>query len=88
MNLNSTITIVNDTIKLKINNGDLKIDKITKSTIGTINTSVVNALIGIFNTIAVGIINVITNDVGLSLNNTLKRIGITFISFGKTTLTP
>jgi hypothetical protein len=88
MNLNSTITIVNDTIKLKINNADLKIDKITKSTIGTINTSVVNALIGIFNTIAVGIINVITNDVGLSLNNTLKRIGITFISFGKTTLTP
>jgi hypothetical protein len=88
MNLNATITIQNDTLKLKVNDADLKIDSITKSTIGTINTGVINSLIGIFKTIAVGVINIITYDIGISLNNTLKKLGINFISFGKTTLTP
>ena len=45
-------------------------------------------MISLFNTIAVGIINIITYDIGLSLDKTLERIGINFIKFGKTTLEP
>ena len=88
MDLDSTITIVGDTLKLKINKADLKIAAIVDSTIGEISTTVMNGLISIFSTILVGVINVVTNDVGISLDNTLARLGITFVKFGKTTLTP
>jgi hypothetical protein len=73
---------------MKVLDADLSIKDITKSTIGTINKTVINALISVFKTIAVGVINIVTNDIGISLNGTLKKLGITFISFGKTTLTP
>jgi len=88
MNLGATITIVGDTLKLKIDTADLSIKDVTKSTIGSVSPTIINALIGIFKTIAVGVINIVTNDVGLSLNKLLADVGITFISLGKTTLTP
>ena len=88
VNLNATITIVGQLLKMKINDADLSLASVTDSTIGPVSTSVLNALIGIFKTIVVGIINIITNDKGIDLNATLKSLGINFISFGKTTLTP
>ena len=88
MNLNATINIDGDTLKMKINDADLKLASVTDSTIGSVGTGVLNALIGTFKTIVVGVINIVTNDVGISLNNTLKKLGIDFIKFGKTTLTP
>jgi len=88
MDLEATIDITGDTVKMKINKADLKIASVTDTTIGTVSTGVINSLIGIFNTIVVGVINIVTYDVGISLNNTLKKLGIDFIKFGKTTLTP
>ena len=88
MNLNSTITIKNDTLLLKINDADLKIASITDSTIGNVSPTIANALISIFNTILVGVINIITYDIGVSLNGLLTKIGIEFVKFGPTTLTP
>jgi len=88
MNLDATINITGDTLKMKINKADLSIASITDSTIGTVNAGVINSLIGIFNKIVVGVINLVTYDIGISLNNTLKKLKIDFIKFGKTTLTP
>lgn len=45
-------------------------------------------MISVFNTILVGVINIITNDIGVSLNGLLTKIGIKFVKFGPTTLTP
>jgi len=88
MNLNATINIEGQLLKMKINDADLSLKSVTDSTIGPVSTGVLNALISIFKTIVVGIINIITNDRGIDLNAALKELGINFISFGKTTLTP
>jgi hypothetical protein len=88
MDLNATINIANDTLKMKINDADLSLTGATNSTIGKVNTGVLNALISVFKTIVVGVINIVTNDVGISLNNTLKKLGINFIKFGYTKLEP
>lgn len=73
---------------MKINSADLSFSGTTNSTIGNVSPTVLNAIIGIFETVLVGVINIVTNDIGISLNNTLKKLGINFIQFGKTTLEP
>jgi len=89
MDLNATLNITDDTLTMKVHNADLSFNgPATNSTIGPVNTGVLNAMVGLFETIIVGVINIITYDIGINLNNTLKKLGITFIKFGKTTLTP
>lgn len=73
---------------MKVNKANLLIDHISDTTIGDINEGLFNALIGIFNTILIGVINIITYDVGINLNSALNLIGIKFFKFGKTTLEP
>jgi hypothetical protein len=88
MNLDATISVTNQTIKLKINSADLKILEITDTTIGAVSPKLFNALVSTFKGIVIGVINLITNTEGLDLNKLLNKLGLTFIELGPTTLTP
>ena len=88
--MDATITAQDEIVKLKINSADLEIYNITDSTVGdlSLESDVFNLLVKLFKPIFVGIINLITYDQGLNLNNLLAMVGINFIKFGPTTITP
>lgn len=78
------VTILGQTLKIDVEELDLKFEKIYNSSIGEISDGTFNTLLTVLQPIIRVAINTVTNTEGIDLNSILSLVGLTWLGFGPT----